>query len=125
EQLKFIIRQLNRRNENRIDTTEYRLYRTHWRHQIRIDTRCCRAVVASRSKDVQVMPNGVFKARKGTVVEKRWLQRHVAQRRRTKLVTIERVAGDLLEPEIFILSWSIERYVTNGGRNLRNTDHVL
>ena len=56
---------------------------------------------------------GVFKPGKSAVMHKRGLKRDVSYRRRAKLITIGRIAGDLFEPEVFIGSGAVKNYIAD------------
>src|SRR5256885_1819691 len=65
-----------------------------------------------------------------TVMKKRGLQGHVPNRRGAKLIAVVRVAGYLLQSEVFILPRPIEGHITSRRiacrrRDLRHADHVL
>src|SRR4030095_612323 len=75
------------------------------------------------------MADCVLQPCKSSIVEERRLHGYVAKRRGPEFVPVSRIARDLFESEIFVLSGPVEDYVsvthTKGGRNLRNTDHVI
>src|SRR5688572_11142916 len=72
----------------------------------------------------------VFEPGERAVMEERRLQSYVPEWRGAKHVAIIRVAGDLLQPEVFVLSGTIEdhissRRVAGFRRNLGHPNHVL
>src|ERR1700694_1836012 len=65
------------------------------------------------------MPDGVLQLCERAVVEEGWLERHVADRRRSKLVAITCIFSDLFQAEILVLSRSVESHITGERRDLR------
>src|SRR5215467_7018860 len=71
------------------------------------------------------MPHGILQPCEGAVVKEGRLQRHVADWASSKLVTVARIAGDLLQTEILILTRAVEGHIAGHGSNLRDSDDVL
>src|SRR5947208_10238167 len=75
-----------------------------------------------------MMADRIVDARHRPVVEERWLQRRVAQRRAAELVAIGRIARDLLQAKVLVLTRSIEQHValadTEFRRDLRHANRV-
>src|SRR5262245_43876597 len=68
---------------------------------------------------------GVFKRGKSAVMHKRGLKRDIAYRRRAKLITIGRIAGDLFESEVFVGSGAVKNHVADWRHDLRNPKNML
>src|SRR5215470_16050148 len=68
---------------------------------------------------------GVFKPGKSAVMHKRGLKRDVADRRRAKLITIGRVAGDLFESEVFVSSGAVKNHIADRRGDLRDPKNML
>src|SRR4051812_44937481 len=72
-----------------------------------------------------MMTYRILQRRECAIVHERRLQRDITKRRRTKLVTMSRVAGDLFPAEVLILARSVKIAVGHGGGNLRDADNVV
>src|SRR5262245_14271549 len=68
---------------------------------------------------------GVFKPGKSAVMHKRGLKRDVAYRRRAKLITIGRIAGDLFESEVFVGSGAVKNHIADRRSDLRDPKNML
>ncbi len=79
-----------------------------------------RIVKPRRLVHVQVMADPIFQPAERPVVEERRRHGKITQRRRPEFVTIRRVAGHLLQAEVFVLSRSIEDDVTAHGAERRS-----
>src|SRR5690242_4485511 len=98
--------------------------------EIPVNTGSRRVIIACRIVNVQVVPNRIFQAREASIVEESRLQPNVSQWRGSELVPVHGIPGKLLEPEILVLSGSIEDHVSlthaKEGRDLgcRNDVHT-
>src|SRR5262245_27416341 len=72
-----------------------------------------------------MMPHRVLQPGESAVVKKRRLQGNVADRSRPKLIAVIRVARDLLQAEIFVLSRAVECHIAGDRRNLRDPNDML
>ena len=94
--------------------------------QVRGDPGLGSVVVIHRYFNIEMMPDGVFDPGEGSIVKERRLQRRIAKRGTAELVTVVRVAGNLLQAKVLILVRTIKNHVpqadTKQWGDLRNTD---
>src|SRR5215472_16296439 len=119
ECLELSSRKMDRCLEERVNAGEHRFDRPQSVAKVLVYARLLRSVAARRSEHIQMMIDRILDAGHRPIVEKRRLQRGVAQRRASELVAIVRIPGDLLQAKVLVLARSIERHVARAEAEFR------
>jgi hypothetical protein len=114
--------------QQRVDPRKYRFDWAEPVSQVKVNTSNDRIVAARVRGRIEMEADRIFQFCEGAIVKECRLKRGVPQWRRPKFVTIRSVARGLLQPEIFILAWTIEDDIAlslaEERRDLRHGGHM-
>ena len=111
-----------------IDSLQDGLDRTKSVSQIVVDTDSPCVVSSRRLENIEMVADRVVQLKEGTIVEKCRLESDIAKRRGPEFIAVGGVAGNLLQPKIFVLMGSVKKDVAGSppeeGRDLRRPNDV-